>query len=297
MRTQLVAPLVFAVLTTTITANAITNKPPHSRTIVVQSPSDTPVLAQANSEAMYLDKRGDGRAVLYVESAEGSKLTALDVSDPAKIQRLAETELGARSQFDFVESVGNDSALVRYRDGSGEALLNFKHWKHPVLSDAAALTGTEVAEKLGETALLSASTNAAVAPIVDGDPTYKVWDDSKASHPNLLATIPGVRSVFRTKILARCSFLARTVSRWYADFVSKRTAKLTSCGNHRPSVVVMDEAHATFASSLTSPCTVWRQVMWVWPDWSLRFSFSSQGHNFIGVTVSRQKHRSHDPKP
>jgi hypothetical protein len=54
------------------------------------------------------------------------------------------------------------------------------------------LTGTEGAEQLGETALLSASTNAVVAPIVDNDPTYKVWDDSKASHPNLLATIPGV---------------------------------------------------------------------------------------------------------
>ena len=130
MRTQLFASLVFAVLTTTITANAITNKPPHSRTIVVQSPSDTPVLAQANSEAMYLHKSGDGRTVLYIESGEGAKLTALDVTDPGKIRRLSETELAVPSRFDFVESVGEDSVLVRYRDGSGEALLNFKHWKH-----------------------------------------------------------------------------------------------------------------------------------------------------------------------
>ena len=191
MKTQLFAPLVIAVLAATINANAVTNKPPHSRTIVVQSPSDTPVLAQANSEAMYLHKSGDGRTVFYVESAEGTKLTALDVSDPGKIRRLAETELVVPSRFDFVESVGNDNALVRYRDGSGEALLSLKHCKHPVLGDASALTGTEAAEKLGETALLSASTNAA-APMVDSDPTYKVWDDSKASHPNLLATIPGV---------------------------------------------------------------------------------------------------------
>jgi hypothetical protein len=192
MRTQLFAPLVFAVLATNITANAVTNKPPHSRTIVVQSPSNLPVLAQANSEAMYLHKSGDGRTVLYVESAEGTKLTALDVTDPAKIQRLAETQLVVPSRFDFVESVGNNSALVRYRDGSGEALLNFKHCKHPALGDASAFTGTETAEKLGETGLLSASTNAAVGPIVDSDPTYKVWDSSNASHPNLLATIPGV---------------------------------------------------------------------------------------------------------
>jgi hypothetical protein len=192
MRKQLFAPLVFAVLATTITANAVTNKPPHSRTIVVQSPSNLPVLAQLNSEAMYLQKSGDGRTVLYVESAEGTELTALDVTDPAKIHRLAETQLVVPSRFDFVESVGNHNVLVRYRDGSGEALLSFKHCKHLVLSDASALTGTETAENLGETGLLSASTNAAIGPIVDSDPTYKVWDNSKASHPNLLATIPGV---------------------------------------------------------------------------------------------------------
>jgi hypothetical protein len=209
MRTQLFAPLVFAVLTTTITANAITNRPPHSRTIVVESPSDTPVLAQANSEAMYLHKSGDGRTVLYVESGEGTKLTALDVSDPEKIRRLAETELAAPSRFDFVESVGNDNALVRYRDGSGEALLSFKHCKHPVLGDAAALTGTEAAEKLGETALLSASTNAAVAPILDNDPAYKVWDNSKASHPNLLEAIPGVTQRLSNEDTGTLFFLSK----------------------------------------------------------------------------------------
>jgi hypothetical protein len=191
MRTQFFAPLVFAVLAT-ISAKAVTNKPPHSRAIVVESPSDLPVLAQANSEAMYMHKGGDEKTVLFVESAEGTKLTALDVTDPDKIKRLAETQLVAPARFDFVESVGHDTVLVRYRDGSGEALLNLKHCKHPVLGDASALTGTETAERLGATGLLSASTDAAVEPIIDSDPTYKVWDNSKASHPNLLATIPGV---------------------------------------------------------------------------------------------------------
>jgi hypothetical protein len=158
---------------------------------------------------MYMDKRGDGRTVLYVESAEGTKLTALDMSDPGKIRRLAETELVAPSRFDFVESVGNDNALVRYRDGSGEALLTFKHCRHPVLGDASPLTGTEAAEKLGETALLSASTNAAVAPIVDSDPTYKVWEGSKSSHPNLLATIPGVTQRLLNEDTGTLFFLSR----------------------------------------------------------------------------------------
>jgi len=78
MRTQLVALVLFAVLATAITANAVTNKPPRSRTIVVQSPSDLAVLAQTNSEAMYLHRTGEERTVLYVESAEGTRLTALD---------------------------------------------------------------------------------------------------------------------------------------------------------------------------------------------------------------------------
>jgi hypothetical protein len=137
---------------------------------------------------MYLHKSGDQRTVLYVESAQGTRLTALDVTDPAKIKRLAETELVAPARFDFVEPVGNDSVLVRYRNGSGEALLSLKHRKHPVLGDASALTGTENAEKLGATGILSASTDAPVRPIVDSDPTYKVWDASKTSRPNLLDT-------------------------------------------------------------------------------------------------------------
>lgn len=190
MRTQVVASLVFAVLAATLSANAVTNKS-QSKTIVVQSPSTLTVLAQENSEAMYLHKSGDGRALLYVESAEGTELTTLDVTDPARIRRVAKTRLGASSAFDFVEPIGNDSVLVRYRDGSGEALLNVKHRNHPVLGQASAIAGTEAAEKFGETGLLSASTDV-LGPIIDNDPTYQVWDSSKASHPNLLATIPGV---------------------------------------------------------------------------------------------------------
>jgi hypothetical protein len=193
MRKQMLARLVFAgLLATTVAANAVTTKP-HTKTLVVESPSDSPVLAQANSEAMYLHTDRDGRTVLYVESANGTKLTALDVSDPAKIQRLGETQLAATGAFDFVEPIGNKSALIRYRDGSGEAVLGFKNSKHSVLESAsAALTSTENAEKLGQTGLLSTG-GKTVRPISDSsDPTYKVWDDSKASHPTLLATIPGI---------------------------------------------------------------------------------------------------------
>jgi hypothetical protein len=53
------------------------------------------------------------------------------------------------------------------------------------------------------------STNAAVAPIVDNDPTYKVWDDSKTSHPNLLATIPGVTQRLSNEDTGTLFFLSK----------------------------------------------------------------------------------------
>ena len=61
MKTQFIACLaVAAFAVTSISANAVTNKP-HSKTLVVESPSDLPALAQANSEAMYLHKSEDGK--------------------------------------------------------------------------------------------------------------------------------------------------------------------------------------------------------------------------------------------
>ena len=189
MKKQLFASTVIA-LALTVSAGAVTN-PQHSKTIMVQSSSTVPGLAQANSEAMYLQKTGDGRALLYVESAGGTELTTLDVTDPAKIRRVAETRLGAASVFDFVEPIGRHNVLIRYRDGSGEALVDIKHSNHPVLESASALAGAEAAEKLGETGLLSASTDV-VAPMVQNDPIYTVWDNTHAAHPNVLATIPGV---------------------------------------------------------------------------------------------------------
>lgn len=186
---KLLASAVMA-LALNISAVAVTN-PHHSKTIMVESSSTVPVLAEANSEAMYLHKTSDGTALLYVESAGGTELTTLDVTDPAKIRRVAETKLGASSAFDFVEPIGRNNVLIRYRDGSGDALINVKHSNKPVLEAASAVEGTEAAEKLGETGLLSASTDV-VAPVVQNDPIYTVWDSTHAAHPTVLATIPGV---------------------------------------------------------------------------------------------------------
>src|ERR1700750_3273544 len=75
---------------------------PHSKTIVVESPENLPVLAQWNADAMYLHDTSDGRTLLYIEAQNGRDLTTLDVTNPARIRRLAEVQLPAAATYDFV---------------------------------------------------------------------------------------------------------------------------------------------------------------------------------------------------
>ena len=108
-----------------------------------------PMLAQADAEAMYLHDTNDGRTVLYIEAQNGQQLTALDVTDPSRIQRVAQTTIPANSAFDFVRSVGDEGAVIRYRDGSGVALLSFKHYKYPVLVNSSTLENANTSEDAG----------------------------------------------------------------------------------------------------------------------------------------------------
>jgi hypothetical protein len=157
----------------------------------VETPDNLPMLAQADAEAMYLHDTTDGRTFLYVEAQNGQQLTALDVTDPARIQRIAQTTIPVNSAFDFVRPAGDEDALIRYRNGSGVALLNFKHYKHPVLVNSSTSAATDTSEALGQTALLVTSNEATAHPFSDPR-NYKVVDTSSQSQPGLLATIPAV---------------------------------------------------------------------------------------------------------
>jgi hypothetical protein len=185
-----------ALLITTIlgvfgaTAHAVVR--PHSKTIVVESPVNLPALAQADAEAIYLHDTTDGSTFLYIEARNGRQLTTLDVTDPARIQRVAQTTIPAKSTFEFVRPIGDEGALIQYRNGSGVALINFTHYKHPVLVNSSALQGTATSEVLGQTALLITSNEATTRPFNDPR-NYKVVDTSNQSQPGLLATIPEVK--------------------------------------------------------------------------------------------------------
>jgi hypothetical protein len=183
--------LIAAFLATTgVSAKAAVR--PHSKTILVQSPSQLPVLAENGGEAMYLYDTGDGRTLLYIETQGGRELSALDVTDPAKITAVTQTQLETKTAFDFVQDVGGRGALIRYRDGSGVARLSFKKYKHPVLAKGPVLDRADDSEALGQTGLLLTSVQLPSGPVREVQ-TYTVLDTSNPSQPGLLASIPAVK--------------------------------------------------------------------------------------------------------
>jgi hypothetical protein len=181
-------------LLTTLTSSAAVR--PHSKTIVVESPENLPVLTQKDPVAMYLHDTNGGRALLYVEAENGRTMTTLDVTDPARIQRIAQTAVSAPSAFDFVGPAGEQAALIRYLDGSGIALLSFKHYKQPILVASPAIERDAVSEPLGQTGLLLTSDDAMDQPAPRALNTlsrYSVMDTSNPVQPALLATITDVK--------------------------------------------------------------------------------------------------------
>jgi hypothetical protein len=169
---------------------------PHSKTIVVESPETLPLLSQNDAVAMYLYDAHDGSTLLYVETDHGHMLTALDVTDPADIRRVAQVTLSATTAFDFADLPGQQAVLIRYRDGSGVALLNLRHYKHPTLVTSPALLNAVVSEPLGETGTLVTTSPApqwAAGPQLRSFRSYKVMDTANPVQPALLATTSDVK--------------------------------------------------------------------------------------------------------
>ena len=182
--------LATAVFATVMSAQAAVAS--HSKTIIVESPTDLPEPARAVSEAMYLHETGDGRSFLYLEQNEGRRLAIFDVTDPAQIKAVAHVSIAATSSYDFVRDLAGSAALIQFRDNSGFATLDFRHPKQPVLTAAPDVMNTGNAEALGETGLLLDATDSVVEPTWKAQ-DYRVIDISIPSKPSLLAAVPEVK--------------------------------------------------------------------------------------------------------
>ena len=183
--------LVAAMLVATTGVPILAATRPHSNTLRVETPENDPVLAEANAQAIYLHKTNDGRAILYIEQQQGRGLSVLDVTDPAAVRRIAQISLPTGLAFEFVRDIDDNAVLIRYNDGSGCAVLNFKHSQRPFVQATFSRTDATYSERIGETGMLATVTANSATP-AGNFKTYDVVDTSNVSRPSVLATVPEV---------------------------------------------------------------------------------------------------------
>lgn len=190
MRISTSKTLIVAMFTTTVGLQAATK--PHSKSVVVDRPEVLPELAQRSSEAMFLHNTGGGQAFLYLEQDQGKTLAILDLTNSASIREVGRPSVGASSPYDFVRPVGDSAALIRYRDHSRFAIINFRKYKQPVLTATPELPGSATTRLVGPGTLLLTSSNGANAPAEDN--RCAVIDVADRLKPTSLGVIHGVKA-------------------------------------------------------------------------------------------------------
>jgi hypothetical protein len=160
--------------------------------IVVAPLATTSELAQQPSEDMLLRADGSGTPYLYLEQQQGARLVVLNVDDLAHVKVVASVETGVNRPFDFVQPISDTLEQIRFRDGSGSALLNLQKAKSPQIVNAEH-TVVEPAEALGNSGYLLAVTDSSLRPARIASRDYQVVDFGTRAHP--LETIAGVTRI------------------------------------------------------------------------------------------------------
>src|ERR1700730_18716352 len=128
----------------------------HSRSkqlVVMEAPA-LPEQAQTPGNSLFLHSNSAGSSYLYIEQQRGARLSAFDVTDPARIKLVVSTPLAAEGAFDFVRPLGEHAELVYFRDSQKEAVLDLRKAKRPALRMISTVTDLGQAESLGESGLL-----------------------------------------------------------------------------------------------------------------------------------------------
>jgi len=106
--------------------------------LVVVPSNKLPEKAHRAGQAMKLYLVSPDTLYLYFEQDNGRSIAVFDVSHPGKIALKAFVTVDAPASFDFVETVGRHTELIRYTDGSGNALLDLSKPKLPRIKTLAA---------------------------------------------------------------------------------------------------------------------------------------------------------------
>lgn len=159
-------------------ANASTR---NSKTdIRVVPPSALPEVAQQASQDLLLHYSGAGTPYLYLEQKQGARLAVFDVSEPAHIQLAASVDTGVAKTYDFVQPVGSALELIRFRDGSGSALLKLGKAKAPRFEDIER-SAVEPIEMLGDSGYLAVALQSPVQPVGLAGQDVQVVDSATGS--------------------------------------------------------------------------------------------------------------------
>jgi len=185
-----IAPLALAaVAALTFAGHAEARNHPSNKIILVR-PTDLPELARVPGQAMLLHHTGDGRTHLLIEQNHGARLAIFDVSDVAHVKEEGSVYVDPPGAFDFVSAIGDDSELVRFRNGQGEAVLYLRKVKAPTLRTVQGLEFHGSTERLGDDGLMVA--DQPNVPSDAPDPNYQVVDLSNPLNPNSIADVKQV---------------------------------------------------------------------------------------------------------
>jgi hypothetical protein len=162
---------------------------PYNKLIFV-SPTELPSIARQGGDAMFLHQTLDGTTLLYVEQDNGSVLAVLDVTDPGHVKAEGSVQLGAPGAFDFVSALGDESELIRFRQGQQDAVLDLHKIKKPTLKQVPGLTVP------GQTMLLGGDGFMVSTPLAaDAQSThdYQVVDAASAERLDRVFNVKRVR--------------------------------------------------------------------------------------------------------
>lgn len=181
------ATILAAVLAFGVTLHASTRKAKSD--ILVVPPSALPEMAQQASQDLLLHSSSSGTPYLYLEQQGGARLAIFDVSEPAHIRQVGSIDTGLKKAFDFVQPVNSAMELIRFRDGSGSAILDLRKAKAPRIGDTVQLVSAPVA-MVGASGCLAVATPAGLPSFELNPQNLQVFDTTDGM--NLLATVDGV---------------------------------------------------------------------------------------------------------
>ena len=168
-------------------ANALTRE--SNTDIRVVLPTALPDMARQASNDLLLHYGGDGTAYLYLEQQQGARLVVLNVNDPSDIRVAAAIDTGLAKTYDFVQPVSATLELVRFRDGSGGAILDLRNAKAPRF-EKIDISAAEPVRMLGNSGYLAVALQPSPQPVEPGAQDVRVVDTSASI--NLMDTVVGV---------------------------------------------------------------------------------------------------------